>query len=92
LNVEASRCLVIEDSQAGIQAAIKAEMAVIGLGPEDRVEAAHAVQKNLSKVHLSDLEAVYSDWFSGRKMKGPFQISSAKWIPKRSKFHLPLDS
>jgi beta-phosphoglucomutase len=92
LNVEASRCLVIEDSQAGIQAAIAARMAVIGIGPADRVGAADAVLENLSKVHLGDLKAVYSACSSVRKRKDSLQISSAKWIPTQSKFHLPLDS
>ena len=92
LKVEASSCLVIEDSQAGIQAAIEAGMAVIGIGPNDLVEQAHVVLKDLSKVHLEDLDSIYTAWVSTRRLNEPARIETGKWLPSQSKIHLPLDS
>ncbi|MBD2547214.1 beta-phosphoglucomutase [Planktothricoides raciborskii] len=48
-------CLVIEDAESGIEAALAAGMWVVGLGPGDRVGQAHIVLPNLEGVHWSDL-------------------------------------
>ena len=60
LGLDPAQCVVVEDAHAGIEAAIAAGMWVIGLGPVDRVGAAHVVLPNLIGVHLSDLQAKLS--------------------------------
>ncbi len=58
LGIEPSRCLVIEDADSGIAAALNAGMWVLGLGPSERVGAAHVVQNSLAGVRWFDLEAL----------------------------------
>lgn len=48
-------CLVVEDAESGIEAALAAGMWVVGLGPVERVSQAHIVLPNLAGVHWSDL-------------------------------------
>lgn len=62
LKIRPGECLVIEDSQAGIQAAKAAGMCVVGLGPLERVNEAHARFPDLSDVRLIDLREVYRLW------------------------------
>jgi beta-phosphoglucomutase len=57
-----AECLVLEDSSAGVQAALAAGMCVVGLGPEDRLRDAVAVFPSLEGVGLADLEAVHRRW------------------------------
>lgn len=56
LGLDPAHCVVVEDAPTGIAAAIAAGMWTIGLGPADRVGAAHIVLPNLMGVHLSDLQ------------------------------------
>jgi kojibiose phosphorylase len=55
-------CLVIVNSQAGVQAALAAGMVVVGLGRPQIVGQAHAVLPGLQEVHASDLEAIHGWW------------------------------
>lgn len=48
-------CLVFEDAESGVEAALAARMWVVGLGPGDRVGQAHIVLPNLQGVHWQDL-------------------------------------
>lgn len=48
-------CLVFEDAESGVEAALAARMWVVGLGPGDRVGQAHIVLPNLQEVHWQDL-------------------------------------
>ena len=48
-------CLVVEDAASGIEAALAAGMATVGLGPQERVGAAAVVLPNLVGVHFADL-------------------------------------
>jgi beta-phosphoglucomutase len=56
------QCLAIEDSAAGLQAALAAGMCVIGVGPPERLQAAWAVSRTLANVNLSGLEATFRCW------------------------------
>lgn len=62
LQVKPYECLIIEDSEAGVQAGLEAGMCVVGLGPPERLCGAHAVFPDLARVGLSDLRKVHSGW------------------------------
>ena len=62
LEVQPSECLVIEDSQAGVQAARAAGICVLGLGPKNRVDGATAILPNLQGVSLEDLRQIHKAW------------------------------
>jgi len=55
LGLDPAHCLVVEDATSGIEAALTAGMWAIGLGPEERVGAAHLVLPNLEGVHWADV-------------------------------------
>ncbi len=57
LGLEPAQCLVVEDAAAGVEAALAAGMWVVGLGPVERVGAAHVVRESLSGVRWGDLLA-----------------------------------
>ncbi len=57
LGLKPAQCVVVEDAAVGIEAALAAGMWAIGLGPVERVKAAHLVLPNLIGVHWSDLQA-----------------------------------
>lgn len=59
LGVAPRHCLIVEDAQAGIEAAHAAGMAAVGLGPHSRVGAAEVVFPHLDGVTLSDLAIAY---------------------------------
>lgn len=48
-------CTVVEDSQAGVQAALAGGFRVVGLGPRERVGDAHTVISGLAEATLGDL-------------------------------------
>jgi beta-phosphoglucomutase len=57
LNTPTSQCLVLEDAEAGIEAAKKGGMLALGIGPQDRFQGANAdkVLPDLVNKHLHDL-------------------------------------
>jgi len=57
LGLEPVQCVVIEDAAAGIEAALAGGMWAVGLGPVERVGAAHVVFPSLANVHWADLLA-----------------------------------
>ncbi len=57
LQLSPQECVVIEDAAAGIEAAIAANMKTVGLGPVERVGAAHTVLPSLEGVCWADLHA-----------------------------------
>lgn len=58
LNMPAARCVVIEDAAAGVQAADRAGMAVVGVGPVQRLAGADLIVPSLAALRLARLEAL----------------------------------
>ena len=54
------RCVVIEDAESGVAAALAAGMRVIGIGPRERVGAAHRVAASIEGVTLESIRAIAS--------------------------------
>jgi beta-phosphoglucomutase len=57
LGLKPAQCVVVEDAAAGIEAALAASMWAIGLGPVERVGAAHIVLPSLAYATWSDIRA-----------------------------------
>jgi len=55
LNTPTSQCLVLEDAEAGVEAAKKGGMLAIGIGPRDRFQGADNVLPGLANKTLHDL-------------------------------------
>ena len=55
LNLSPAECVVVEDAESGVEAALAAGMWVVGLGPGDRVGKAHLILPNLQGIHWQDL-------------------------------------
>ncbi len=60
LELEPAQCVVVEDAAAGIEAARAAGMWTVGLGPVERVGAAHIVLPSLEGVTWAELQAKFS--------------------------------
>ncbi len=57
LNTPPEQCVVVEDAASGVTAALAGGMWAVGLGPAERVGAAHVVLDNLEGVSWADLLA-----------------------------------
>jgi len=57
LGVDPGEALVVEDAASGVEAALAGGFWAVGVGPEERVGAAHAVFPSLEGVHLQDILA-----------------------------------
>lgn len=55
LGLEPSLCAVVEDSGAGVRAAVEGGFRTVGVGPEERVGEAELVVANLNELSLADL-------------------------------------
>jgi len=61
LGLEPAQSVVVEDAAAGIDAALAASMLAVGLGPAERVGAAHVVLPSLAGIKWADLRAKLSN-------------------------------
>jgi kojibiose phosphorylase len=61
LGLDPTTCVVVEDAPAGVEAALRAGMWAIGLGPEERVNTAHSVFPNLAGIRWTDLVDALSE-------------------------------
>jgi len=59
LMVEPEACVVLEDSTAGIEAGLRAQMLVIGIGPEELVGKAHLRYGSMSEINVAEILAYY---------------------------------
>lgn len=55
LGLPPESCVVVEDAEAGVEAALAARMRCIGLGPPTRVGKAHLVRPSLEGLSLSEI-------------------------------------
>jgi beta-phosphoglucomutase len=55
LGLVPGQCVVVEDAESGVEAALAAGMWAVGLGPDERVGAAHTVLPSLEGVHWASL-------------------------------------
>ncbi|MGJ5674310.1 MAG: beta-phosphoglucomutase [Nostochopsis sp.] len=70
LGLEPSQVIVVEDAEAGIEAALAGQMWTIGLGPATRVGTAHIVLPSLAGVHWTDLNAKLKELGIGDREQG----------------------
>lgn len=55
LDVEPEECVVLEDAESGIEAALAANMNAVGVGPEERVGKAHLVYCNVDSIDFDEI-------------------------------------
>jgi beta-phosphoglucomutase len=55
LNTPPAQCVVVEDAQSGISAALKAKMFAVGIGPEARVGSANLCYPNTAQIDLEEI-------------------------------------
>ncbi len=66
LGLQPWQCIVVEDAAAGVEAALAGGFWVVGLGPQERVGAAHAVFPSLEGVHR---QAMLGQWMRNRPQR-----------------------
>jgi beta-phosphoglucomutase len=61
LGVSVEDCTVLEDSEAGVDAAITANMKVVGIGSDSSIEHADLIYKSVEDIELDKVLALYND-------------------------------
>ena len=78
LKVIPLHCIAVEDSSAGVQAALSAGMCVLGIGPTERVGVANVVLTSLSGLRLKRLKEIHAAWEASQQLPVSLQPPSAK--------------
>jgi beta-phosphoglucomutase len=55
LDVPPAHCVVVEDAESGVAAALAADMIAVGVGPEERVGAAHFLYPTTAEIDLDEI-------------------------------------
>jgi len=55
LGLEPEECVVLEDAESGVEAALAANMGAVGVGPEGRVGKAHLVYRNVRDIDFDEI-------------------------------------
>jgi beta-phosphoglucomutase len=55
LDVPPAHCVVVEDAESGVAAALAADMIAVGVGPEERVGAAHFRYPTTAEIDLDEI-------------------------------------
>lgn len=55
LGLEPEECVVLEDAESGVEAALAANMKAVGVGPEERVGKAHLVYANVADIDFDEI-------------------------------------
>ena len=58
LGVPAAQCVVFEDAESGVEAALSAGMRCVGIGPAERVGSAHMVCAGLHDIRVEQVRAL----------------------------------
>jgi beta-phosphoglucomutase-like phosphatase (HAD superfamily) len=66
IGVQPGGCLVIEDSEAGVEAGVSAGMCVLGLGDREQLSNAFEIVNDLADVKIKNLRAIYKRWLGDR--------------------------
>jgi len=55
LGLKAEECVVLEDAESGVEAALAANMKAVGVGPQERVGKAHLVYSRVSDIDFAEI-------------------------------------
>ena len=55
LGLEPEECVVLEDAESGVEAALAANMGAVGVGPEERVGKAHLVYSKVRDIDFDEI-------------------------------------
>ena len=55
MDLEPEECVVLEDAESGVEAALAANMKAVGVGPEERVGKAHLVYANVGDIDFDEI-------------------------------------
>ncbi|MGM0603455.1 MAG: beta-phosphoglucomutase [Bacillota bacterium] len=55
LNLKPEECVVVEDAESGIKAALEANMMAVGIGPEDRLNGADIIYSEVSEINIDEI-------------------------------------
>lgn len=54
MNLNPARCVIFEDAESGVVAALAGGFRVVGIGPQERIGAAHLVRESLDGATIAD--------------------------------------
>lgn len=84
LGVEPDEAIVVEDAASGVEAALAGGFWAMGLGPAERVGAAHLIFPSLENVHLQEILSAMNH--VTRNMHHASRINSRNWLISETTF------